>query len=183
MSRLTVTEKQHWKDRIERRLDRAIEVLEAQDPSLMTTVTDAAELAAHKALGTAELHSRIEAIKQQSAALEAEHKQLEAAMYRQGLGKVDPSPASGWQVSGEFWNLHRKVKAGSAEQLLRDTPLGREILKLRAEKEAVLDTVWLATSSSEIRNLWGRVSAVLGEDATPLQQQILTQDSVANAAA
>jgi hypothetical protein len=62
------------------------------------------------------------------------------------------------------------------EELLAETPLGQQILKLRAEKEALLDTVWLATSSSQIRDLWSRVSVVLGEEETPLQRQILSQD-------
>ena len=62
------------------------------------------------------------------------------------------------------------------DELLKDSPLGRQILKLRAEKDALLDTVWLATSSAQVRDLWSRVSAVLGEEVTPLQQQILLRE-------
>jgi len=59
---------------------------------------------------------------------------------------------------------------------LKDSAIGKEILKLRAEKDALLDTVWLATSSAQIRDLWSRVSEVLGDPATPLQQQILAEN-------
>ena len=34
MSGLTVTEKEHWKDRINRRIDKKIEVISAEDPNL-----------------------------------------------------------------------------------------------------------------------------------------------------
>ncbi len=43
MSRLTVTEKEHWKERIERRISKAISDLEAEAPTLMPSIRDAAD--------------------------------------------------------------------------------------------------------------------------------------------
>ena len=42
-----------------------------------------------------------------------------------------------------------------------------------AEKVNLLDTVWLATSSSDVRALWQKVSELLGESVSPLQQGAL----------
>jgi hypothetical protein len=176
MSRLTVTEKEHWKEGIERRLDKAIHALVAKDLSLMPAVTEAAERAAHKALGTADLHARIEAIQHERDALEKEQRQLEAMMYCRALGKDIAQVRYPCGLYGEFSEAVRKQQERMEEELLAETPLGQQILKLRAEKDSLLDTVWLATSSSQIRDLWSRVSVVLGEEETPLQRQILSQD-------
>jgi hypothetical protein len=142
----------------------------------MPAVTAAAELAAHKALGTADLHARIEAIKQESDALDKEQEELEVVMYCRVLGKDIAQERCPRSLYGELNAAMRKQQRRMEEELLAETPLGQQILKLRAEKEALLDTVWLATSSSQIRDLWSRVSVVLGEEETPLQRQILSQD-------
>lgn len=180
MSRLTVTEKEHWKERIERRVSKAIESLEAKDTSLMPTIALAADRAAHDSLGTAETHGRIEAIKQQLEELKAEQERHELEMYRHALGVTACRDQSHWRLRDDFWALHRKVRSTHEERLLASSPLGQEILKLRAERDELLDTVWLATSSSQIRDLWTRVSSVLGEEATPLQQQILSSSAQAS---
>jgi len=39
-------------------------------------------------------------------------------------------------------------------ELLAETLRGQSILRLREEKENLLDVVWLATSGSELRTLW-----------------------------
>jgi hypothetical protein len=38
-------------------------------------------------------------------------------------------------------------------RILSQSPLGQRILKLRAEQESLLDTVWLSTSTVQIRQL------------------------------
>jgi len=51
-------------------------------------------------------------------------------------------------------------------EILAESELGRRVLSLRAEKENLLDTVWLATSSTQIKQLWEQVweqvNAMLG---------------------
>lgn len=175
MSRLTVTEKEHWKSRIEYRINRAIESLQLKEVTLMPNIKAKADLQAHKFLGTDVLHSKIESIRKQIKALDEEQDRLESEMYSIALGKLDTITQSSYQFKSDFWNMHRQSQQRFEDAFLRDSAIGREILKLREEKESLLDTVWLATSSAQMRDLWSRVSSVVGDDATPLQQQILAE--------
>ena len=59
------------------------------------------------------------------------------------------------------------------DELLADDPVGREVAKLEAEKEHLLDVVWLATSPREVRALWGRVGELLGDEPTALERAAL----------
>ena len=51
--------------------------------------------------------------------------------------------------------------------------LGRQILRLRAEKDRLLDTVWLARSPAQIRQLWTKVGELLGDELTHLEREAL----------
>jgi hypothetical protein len=59
------------------------------------------------------------------------------------------------------------------DQLLAEDPVGREIARLEAEKDRLLDTVWLACSPSQIGQLWARVGELLGDEATTLEREAL----------
>tara|TARA_R110002049_G_scaffold309101_2_gene516919 strand:- start:46152 stop:46349 length:198 start_codon:yes stop_codon:yes gene_type:complete len=52
-------------------------------------------------------------------------------------------------------------------------PLGSEILRLRHEKEELLDTVCLATSSAQIKELWKRFADILKWEPPALQQKAM----------
>ena len=57
--------------------------------------------------------------------------------------------------------------------MLAENKLGQQILALRMEKENLLDTVWLATSSIQIKELWEQVNTVLDRTPTPLESKAL----------
>ena len=54
------------------------------------------------------------------------------------------------------------------EELLAESPRGQSILRLREERENLLDVVWLATSGADLRLLWSKVTALLGDQPTQL---------------
>ena len=60
------------------------------------------------------------------------------------------------------------------EQLLADDPVGREVARLEAEKDRLLDTVWLATSPAQIKQLWTKVAELLGDEPTRLEREALS---------
>jgi hypothetical protein len=64
-------------------------------------------------------------------------------------------------------------QAAHQEQLLADDPIGREISGLESEKDALLDTIWLAVSPSQIKQLWTRVGELLGDEPTTLEREAL----------
>ncbi len=67
MPRLTVTEKEHWKDRLAKRIERKIEVLKASDPGLFTRLNREARVQTLQSLGLAELSQRLETIEKRWA--------------------------------------------------------------------------------------------------------------------
>lgn len=180
MSHLTVTEKEHWKKRIENRIDKAIEALETKDASLMPKLKAKAATEAHVSLGIADFQNKIKAITDQHNMLENEKDKLKSSMYAQLLGEEAVRNGIHYRHDSDFLTMVRKRTESIESELLKNSAIGREILKLRHEKEALLDTVWLASSNLQIRDLWSRVSAVLGDDATPLQQQVLATETASS---
>jgi hypothetical protein len=67
----------------------------------------------------------------------------------------------------------RRRRAAHEEELLAEEELGREVLRLRREHEALRDTAWLAASPAPVKALWRRACALLGHEPTPLQRQAL----------
>lgn len=177
MSRLTVTEKDHWKSRIERRINKAIEVLELKDPNLIASIDAEAEKAAHKQIGTHNLQAELQHLKDQIRSLEEARDRVQTEMLKVGLGESYSTQMPDYHNRNTFAAKLKRVQETLADGLLRNTDIGREILKLRVEKESLLDTVWLATSNSQIRDLWTRVASVVGDETTPLQQEVLNAQS------
>ena len=69
MSRLTVTEKEHWKQRIERRIDKAIEATERRHPNLMNDIKTKADALALDSMGIASQMQEVKSRREQSEAL------------------------------------------------------------------------------------------------------------------
>ena len=67
----------------------------------------------------------------------------------------------------------QKRQAVHEDELLADHPVGRDVLKLRAEEENLLDVVWLASSPSQIKQLWAKVAALLGDEPSALEREAL----------
>jgi hypothetical protein len=75
MSHLTVTEKEHWKERISRRIDKAIEAIYAAHPDLKTRIADAARSEALRSLGITQLQQQIDIIEEAKNALARRRRQ------------------------------------------------------------------------------------------------------------
>ena len=80
MPGLTVTEKGHWKDRIEKRIDKKIETISAEDPNLLDRIHRDAHERALSSLGLAEMQRELDAAEQQKSALEKRERQVGRAM-------------------------------------------------------------------------------------------------------
>ena len=69
-------------------------------------------------------------------------------------------------------------KSVHEDELLADCEIGRQILGLRQERDNLLDTVWLASSPKQIKELWTKVATLLGDEQTPLQRDALAIEPV-----
>ena len=172
MSRLTVTEKEHWKSRIEHRINRAIEKLQTSNPQLMSTIRAEAKAQALVQLGITKLYLKRESLKASIKDLAQQADQLEETLFDTVLGPKQPYQ---YNRRSELDSRIAKEATRIEDELLSKDKLGMQIVKLRVEKESLLDTVWLATSSQQVRELWNQVSVVLGDEYTALQAEILSK--------
>jgi hypothetical protein len=175
MPSLTVTEKEHWKERIGKRIAKKIEILTAGDPCLLVRVSEQARLRALQSLGLADMQVELDAIAKQKEELQEReqlaHRRMLAHVRREPIDEVTDLYYG--RMNSDVTSAVQKRQAIHEDELLAESDLGREILRLRQEKENLLDTVWLATSPTQIRDLWQKVIDLLGEEQTALQKEAM----------
>ena len=180
MPGLTVTEKEHWKERISRRIDKRIEAIAAEQPNLMDRVQRESREKALQSLGLAELqaeHDRLEAEKEQT-------EKRQQAIQREMLAKVRGVPVEDvddhyrYNADTEVTNAIQRRQKVHEDELFAQDPIGQKILELRGEKDNLLDTVWLASSPKQIKELWTKVAELLGDEQTRLQKDALAIEAV-----
>ena len=99
MSGLTVTEKNHWRDRIAARIDRRIEMILAADPGLMSRVQGEARSRALESLGLAEHQAELDSIAKQKEALDKREWRIRRTLLAQVRGMpVEESKSRGTSV-------------------------------------------------------------------------------------
>jgi hypothetical protein len=175
MANLTVAEKTHWRDRIQARIDRRIEAIAAGEPGLMERVKHAARGRALTSLGLADFQAELDQIAVQKEALARRERRAQRAMLARVRGvEID-------QIEEVYYGRH-EVEVTTAinkrlvvheEELLGEHEIGQQILKLRVEKDRLLDTVWLACSPSQVRELWTRIGKLLGDEPTAMEREAL----------
>ncbi len=175
MSQLTVTEKNHWKERITRKIEHAIEELYAKDkPTFLEELRREARQRAIVSLGIAELKATVAQIEQEKVQLDKNR----GRAYCEMLAILEGLPVE--HIQSTHYTEPYEVKQAIArrakvheQEILEGTELGRQVLALGREKEELLDTVWLATSGKQIKQLWQKVAELLDQRPTPLQQEAL----------
>ena len=176
MPSLTVAEKNHWKDRIAKRIDKKIEAILAGDPSLMDRVQEQARQRAVQSLGLTKLQVELDALTRQQEELERQehhlHRAMLAVVRRCPIDDVDECYCRS-QPHDVSQAIQRRL-AVHEDELLAEDDVGRTILRLCREKDNLLDVVWLATSPTEVRQLWQKVTELLGDEPTALQKEALT---------
>ena len=173
---LTVSEKNHWKERISRRIDKKVETLLAADPNLMDRIHRDARQRALQSMGLADWQGELDSIERQKETLEKRSQQVLKAM----LAHVRGVPADDLEDTCYGYRRDEEVKSAVAkrqkvheDELLGECDTGREVLRLRQEQEDLLDTVWLASSPSQLKTLWSKVNALLGTTPTQLERDAL----------
>ena len=183
MPGLTVSEKNHWKDRLSKRIDKRLETIAAEDPNLLDRVKRQAREAAMRSLNLADLQADIDNIEREEEALDKRKSLLNRTM----LARVRSVPLetidqhySPSHYHNEVENAIKSRQTIHEDKLLADSEVGGRILQLRRERENLLDTVWLAASSKQIKDLWAKVAELLGDEQTQLQRDALAIEPVAD---
>ena len=181
MPSLTAMEKNHWRDRISGRIARAVERIKARHPALFDRIARQAHAQALASLGLAEAHADLEAIKAEEVTLARRKKHAQKAMIATLRSAPIDEVTDNFQIRyGSELTLPQEVaeaitrrQAAHQEQMLADDPIGREVARLEAEKDHLLDTIWLAVSPTQIKQLWARVGELLGDEPTALERDAL----------
>lgn len=175
MPGLTVTEKEHWRERITRRIDKKIEAIAAEQPNLIDRVQRESREKALQSLGLAELPAEQDRLEEEESKIKKRQEAIERAM----LAKVRGVPVEDidhhyrYGTDTEITNAIQRRQKVHEDELFAQDPIGQKILALRNEKEELLDTVWLASSPKQIKELWTKVAALLGDEQTRLQKDAL----------
>jgi len=181
MPGLTVSEKQHWKDRIGARISAKVEAIKSEHPALFDRARREAHAQALGSLGLAGPYAELEAVQAEEAALARRKRRAQSAM----IAALRGVPAE--EVPGNFairygtelplpaeaFEAIARRQAAHQGRLLADDPVGRQVAGLEAERDRLLDVVWLACSPSQIRELWARVGTLLGDEPTGLEREAL----------
>jgi len=176
---LTVKEKEHWKDRIGKRIEKQIEALYADEPGFMDGIREAAHARALDSLGIAGLHKRLTRLERQEKLLDARQEKTQREMVAAVRGvPLREIAQHSWRYTSDVEAAVEKRQGVHEDELLAESSRGREILTLRQEKENLLDTVWLATSPKQIKDLWEKVDGMLGGPQTALQRDALAMEPV-----
>ncbi len=181
MPRLTVADKNHWRDRIAARIDRAVERIKAAHPATFERARRDAHAGALASLGLAGPHAELEAIRLAEAELARRKTLAQRAMLATLRGVPIEEVSDAFSVRygpelplpAEAALAISKRQAAHQERLLADDPVGRRVADLEAEKDNLLDTVWLACSPEQVRTLWARVAELLGDEPTRLEREAL----------
>jgi len=148
------------------------------DPELFRSIREPARIAALKALKITKEYGQLQSLEEQISTLENELGEKVSALYQTLYGKE----SSRYSARNDIDSIISKQRERQEEKLLLKSKVGREIAQLREEKENLLDTVWLATSPRQVTELWENLSALIGDEATPFQQDVLTRRTKAKKA-
>ena len=181
MPGLTVTEKTFWKERIAARIAKRIEAIQAAHPALFARIKRQAHTSALESLGLADAYAELEQIQAEEAALARRKKRAQRSMLAsiRGLPIEEVPDTFSIRYGGELplpneaAEALTKRLAAHQEQFLGDDPVGRDIARLEAERDQLLDVVWLAASPAQIKQLWSKVAALLGDEPTHLEREAL----------
>ena len=180
MPGLTVTEKEHWKERISRRIEKRIDAIAAEQPNLLDRVQRESRGRALQTLGLAELDAENARLEEEQARMHKRQQAIEREMLAKvrGVPVEDVEAQYHYNAKSEVTNAIQRRQKVHEDELFAQDPIGQRILELRREREELLDVIWLATSPKQIKALWSKVAELLGDEQTRLQKDALEIESL-----
>lgn len=159
---ITVTEKQELRDIINRRMKKKIEALKTENAAEFGTMKAEAYNIAVKELGLGEYMVKHADIVATIERLQEEKNEMEKKAAKSVGANTSYRPHD---------NVEEKIESAQDqvfERMLAGHPVGQQILDLKKEQDHMLETVWVATSSAQVKKLFEKVNEVLGESPTNL---------------
>ncbi len=169
---LTMTEKQHWMERIDTRFRTEIEKIKEKDREFFESVNAEVRPAAIESLGITENKAKIDALEAKYHKVRNELWILRDMTANKLLGGAEKgSYGSDQIIEGAIKRAIPAVK----ERLLAKHSLGKQVLEIEKEKGALLDAMWLSTSLRQIREVWQQVDKLLGASPSEFQTKLFSR--------
>jgi len=175
MPSLLVPEKEDWKERLDHKIDKKMETLIASEPGLLARIGQQARQQALQSLGLAQLQAELDALAAQKGELQRQEQRTHQAMLAV-VRRVPINEVADGHLGSQHPEVSRAIQqrqAAHEEDLLAQDERGLAILRLRREKENLLDAIWLATAPPPLQELWKKLTELLGEELTQLQATAL----------
>ncbi|MCK4282912.1 MAG: hypothetical protein KAX44_01240 [Candidatus Brocadiae bacterium] len=132
---------------------------------------------AHESLGIDSQQRELDGIEKQKEEMERRQRRLRAEQRAVINGTtVEDELERGGGYGRYDYVVEDAVKARAKAleaDILAESDLGKQVLTLRDEKDNLLDTVWLATSCGQIKELREQVNALLEFKPTALEEKAL----------
>ena len=161
--------------RLGRRLDQQLAALRARDPGFQEHVRREARRRALQSLGLAELQAEWDALATQRQELAQRRRRLRRAL-RAAVQRVPPAAAAKQAADRPEDEVRRALRRRQVlyeREVLAEDERGQEIVRLEREKAHLGEAVWLATAPPPLQRLWQQGLALLGAEATALEQVAL----------
>jgi hypothetical protein len=175
MPRLSGPIPEHLLRYLRERLDRRIATLAATEPGLLQRIAQQARQRALQLLGLSELQAEWDAIAVQREGLKQRqwqvHQAMLAVVHRIPLEEAKGSHSL--RLPAPVRRALAGAEAACEEELLREHPVGQQILRLRRERAQLAQTLWLAAAPRPLQKLWHRALTLLAEEPTDLQEAVL----------
>ena len=182
MGQLTMKEKEQWNERMSNKITKAVEQLvEMHEPDYFDRIDKEADRIVCESFGLTDQRAELarqaaecERLTEELRRAESERKTTVFHMLKT-LAKTQEDRAEFRRVAGEY-ELEARIefeKAKRRPKLMADDGLGRRILELQSEQEQMIDTILLATTSKQLRELWVTVSQRLEQPLTAFQSKLV----------
>lgn len=175
MATIKTSDRSLWETCLTALLTRRINDLSETHADLFDDIRQRARQQAVADLGLADLEAAMARLREERSALDLRQRQIEREQLAV-LRRCAPEEIPDADLSLARQSVLRAIetRADACEPLLlAECAPGRECLELNEERERLLETVLLATTATQLRELWQRLCARLDEPATPLQRQTL----------
>jgi hypothetical protein len=169
---ISYSEKQAITERIQVRLDAAIKALEAQHIGEVTELTDTIRNQALEQLGLTAAVAELKENRKQQAELKERKDELETIL---SDGVKLPSHMQGYGWGDNFERYLKPYWQNNYDAALLKTEWGARIAKLQRERDNLVDTVLVATSPKQLKDLWARFNILLGIEPTDMERQVLAE--------
>jgi hypothetical protein len=175
MAIVKTSDRSLWETCLTALITRRINDLSQTHSDLFDDIRHQARQQAVTELGLVELEGAAAQLQKERAALDLGQRRIEREQLAVLRG-CTPAEIPDADLSIARQSVVRAIEthADACEPLLlAECAPGRECLELNEERERLLETVLLATTAAQLKELWQRLTARLDEPATPLQRHAL----------